>query len=140
MQKAIAEFMPIGGEVVRYGIVSVAGLATDLLLLIGLTEILGISYLSSAAIGFTAGAVVVYILSIYWVFQARTYRDKPANEFVVFVSIGVIGLLFNQVILVLGTELLALHYATSKVFAIGFVFTWNFSARKALLFSKEAHP
>ena len=140
MQKIIAEMAPISGEVFRYGLVSALGLATDLILLIGLTEIFGISYLSSAAIGFIAGAVVVYALSIGWVFQARTYRDKPANEFLVFVVIGVIGLLFNQVILFFGTELLALHYAASKVVAIGFVFSWNFGARKALLFTKEAHP
>ena len=139
MQRQKAALLPFGGEVFRYGLVSALGLGAYLLLLITLTEIFGVSYLSSAAIGFTAGAVVVYLLSITWVFQARAYRDKPANEFLVFVAIGLAGLLVNQVILLFGTEVLALHYTASKALAIGFVFSWNFTARKALLFSKEAH-
>ena len=137
------EKRPIGSEFLRYFAVSGIGLATDLTVLIGLTELFGVPYLLSAGIGFCLGAVVVYRLSIGWVFQARTLRDKPANEFLIFLSIGVIGLLLNQVVLFIGTDTLHAHYMASKAVAIGFVFTWNYSARKALLFTKEAreaHP
>ena len=140
MQKLMTELVPLSGEVFRYGLVSALGLAVDLILLVALTEILHIPYLYSAAIGFIAGAVVVYVLSIGWVFQARTCRGKPSSEFLMFVSIGLVGLLLNQAILLVGTDVLALHYTASKALAISFVFTWNFTARKALLFSKEAHP
>ncbi|NBC34526.1 MAG: GtrA family protein [Alphaproteobacteria bacterium] len=131
---------PHSREFVLYGAVSGAGLAVDLALLIGLTELVGIPYLLSAAIGFTMGAVVVYALSIGWVFQARTYRDRPANEFILFVMIGIAGLILNQAILYAGTDMIGAHYTFSKMVAIGFVFSWNFGARKMLLFTREAHP
>lgn len=140
MQRNLADLFPFGGEFLRYGAVSAAGLAADLALLIGLTELVGIPYLLSAAIGFSGGAVVVYVLSIVWVFHARAFRDKPANEFAIFVTIGVVGLGLNHVILSAGTEMLEAHYTLSKMAAICIVFSWNFGARKMLLFNTEAHP
>jgi putative flippase GtrA len=140
MSALAARFLPIGGELIRYVAVSGLGLAVDLALLIGLTELVGIPYLVSAAVGFTAGAAAVYALSIGWVFTARTYRGNPGNEFLVFVAIGLVGLLLNQAILFFGTDIAGAHYTASKAVAVGFVFSWNFGIRKALLFTKEAGP
>ena len=133
-----ARILPLGGELLRYVAVSGLGLAVDVMILVGLTEIGHVPYLVSAAIGFAAGAVLVYVLSIGWVFGARRYRDKPANEFLMFVAIGLAGLMINQTILYVGTEMLGAHYTASKTIAVGFVFSWNFGVRKALLFSREA--
>lgn len=139
MQRILADYFPFGGELLRYGAVSAAGLAADLALLIGLTELVHVPYLLSAAIGFSGGAIVVYLLSIGWVFSARTYRDRPGNELAIFVMIGVAGLGLNHVILFAGSEMLGAHYTLSKMVAIGVVFSWNFGARKTLLFNREAH-
>ena len=124
----------LGEEFFRYLAVSAGGLVVDLALLIWFTESVGLSYLWSAAIGFVAGAGVVYWLSVTWVFRYRRLRDKPAAELGLFLAIGLVGLGLNEVVLFAVTEGVGVHYLVSKVFAVGTVFMWNFAARKCLLF------
>ena len=53
-----------------------------------------------------------------------------------FAIIGVIGLIFNELIMYAGTDILHLHYMVSKLISTAIVFFWNFFARKFLLFNK----
>ncbi len=123
-----------GGELVRYTGVSAAGLAVDAGLLIVLTEVAGVPYLASAAVGFIAGAALVYALSIGWVFAHRSLGDRPSLEFALFVGIGAAGLAINQAVLFAGVEIAGLHYMAAKAAAVCLCFSWNFGARKGLLF------
>jgi len=52
----------------------------------------------------------------------------------IFALVGGIGLGLNEVFLWLFTEMFAYHYLVSKLFSTGFVYLWNFAARKILLF------
>ena len=126
----------LGEEFFRYVVVSAGGLIIDLSLLIWFTEVAGLSYLWSAAIGFVAGAGVVYWLSVSWVFRYRRLRDKPAAELGLFLAIGVVGLGLNEIVLYAVTEGFGIHYLASKIFAVGTVFMWNYGARKCLLFRR----
>ena len=100
-----------------------------------MTEYVQIPYLISAAIAFIVGLIINYLISVYWVFN-KNRDNKPAREFLFFAAIGVVGLLFNELIMFAGTDLLHLHYMLSKIISTMIVFFWNFFARKILLFNK----
>lgn len=121
-------------EFFRYGLASLAALVVDFALLAFFTEIIGLHYLISGAIGFTAGLVLIYLLSIGWVFRRRK-MDNWHKEWILFAVIGLVGLLINEFGLWVLTEKLHIHYLVSKLGASVAVFLWNFSARKYFLFS-----
>ena len=122
-------------QLFRYGFVGGVAFLVDYGTLFLLTEYAQIPYLVSAAIAFVAGLVVNYLLSISWVFN-QNRNEKPAKEFLYFTIIGVVGLLFNELIMYVATDLCHLHYMLSKIISTMIVFFWNFFARKVLLFNK----
>ena len=92
-------------------------------------------YLHAAAIAFGCGLLTSYLLSIAWVFQARTWQN-PAVEFGLFTLIGGIGLLGDGVCMWFFTEYAHLHYLYSKMVSGLVVFLWNFVAKKWVLFHR----
>jgi len=105
----------------------------DFGILVFLAEKAGVHYLFSACWGFVGGLTANYLLSIRWVFSHRTMGDSRA-EFLVFSLVGLGGLLFTEVVLWTGTEVLLLDYRVSKIIAVALVLCWNFGLRKYLLF------
>ncbi len=126
-------------EFIRYFLASGIALAVDVSLLFLLTNILGIGYLYSGALAFAAGLITIYLLSITWVFESRTLKNWKF-ELVLFAAIGVVGLLLNELFLWFFTEEVGLFYLVSKILSIGVVFSWNFIARKYILFTLHAKP
>ena len=113
----------------------VGGLATivDFGFLYFFTEFVNIYYLTSAALAFILGLTTNYILSIVWVFNRRKFTKKWL-EFVIFAIIGIVGLILNELIIWYFTEYVHFHYLLSKVVSTIVVFSWNFLARKFILF------
>ncbi len=126
-------------EFLRYGAASAIALFVDFATLVLLTEFAGIHYLASAAVGFSLGILVTYFLSVRWVFASRRLASVPA-ESAVFLLIGIAGLAINHVAMFGLTEAAHLPYAVSKVGSAGLVFTFNFIARKTVLFRVSAAP
>ena len=124
-------------QLFRYGFVGGIAFVVDYGTLFLLTNYAGIPYLWSAAIAFVLGLVTNYLLSISWVFR-RNEAMKCWQEFLLFAIIGVVGLVFNEIIMYLGTDILQLHYMVSKLISTVIVFFWNFLARKYLLFNKQS--
>jgi len=121
-------------QLFRYGFVGGIAYSVDFGSLVFLTEVFKIHYLISAAIAFILGLLTYYALSIFWVFSKRTLADKRI-EFLIFSTIGLIGLGLNEVIIWFFTEFVHFHYLISKIFSTIVVFFWNFFARKKTLFS-----
>lgn len=120
-------------EFVRYFAASLVALVVDAGSLALMTSVLGVQYLISGGVAFTLGLITVYVLSIRWVFETRHMRSVWV-EFLVFLIVGVIGLGINEGVLWLLTGVFGLFYLVSKIASVLVVFTWNFFARKALLF------
>jgi len=114
----------------------IAGIAflCDFTLMVILTEIIDVPYLASATIGFTCGLFVNYILSVTWAFSERSHKS-PFKEFLIFLLIGIIGLLLLDFTIWFLTEKCGLFYIFSKLVATAIVFFWNFFLRKIILFS-----
>ena len=105
-------------------------------LLYFLTEVIHVHYLWSAGISFSLGMLFIYFFSIYWVFDYRFY-EKKRIELPIFMIIGIIGLLINQLGLYIITEFYGMYYMVSKLLVTGLVFSWNYLARKNMLFVKK---
>jgi len=123
-------------EFVRYFVASGGALGVDF----GLYRLslgLGLAYPLAALVGFCAGAVVAYLASIAWVFEARSVR-RAGVEFGIFVAIGVAGLALTEALLWLQIERFGLPPLWSKVGAAGVVFVFNFVVRKTMLFRGRA--
>jgi len=102
--------------------------------LIMLTEYFHIHYLASASTAYIFGLMINYFLSVYWVFDNRSFNNRML-ELLVFTIIGLIGLLLNQFFLWILTDILLIYYAISKIITSSIVFFWNFLARKFVLFN-----
>ena len=122
-------------EFIGYGLSSGAGLALDYGLLVGLTELAHLPVGLSTAIGFCAGLVLVYFMSIRLVFKERTVSNAWA-EFVTFCAIGLAGLAITEGLMLGLTLYVGIPYALAKIPTAGIVFLFNFVARKAMLFTK----
>ena len=120
-------------EFVRYFLASGVALLADIGALTIFTEVFGMPYLLAGALAFLIGLVLIYVLSTHWVFGARTVLS-PWKEFAIFTLIGVVGLGINELILWILTGGLGIYVLYSKIASVVFVFSWNFFARKYLLF------
>ena len=106
----------VSGQFLRYLVVGGIAFVIDFSLLVGLTQWLGMPYLVSAAVGFAVGVAVNYTLCLRWVFDTRRFRDRRL-ELTLFTSIGLSGLMLNEVLLWFITEPLAQPYYISKLLA-----------------------
>src|SRR5258706_2403878 len=124
-------------ETWKYFLVSIAALAVDFGLLVVLTEFAHLHYLVSAAVGFCAGLVVNYLLSVSFVFSQRRLTDRRL-EFAGFLLIGVAGLALNEGLLKFFVDVFGMGYAFAKLPATGVGFVFNFGVRRAMLFTAPA--
>ncbi len=118
----------------KYLLVSVLALAIDAGLLLALTRGAGLHYLLANAIGFCAGLVVNYLLSVGFVFRQRRLRT-PGLEFAGFLAIGLVALGLNELLMKLFVDGFAWALLFAKVAAAGVGFVFNFIVRRLLLFT-----
>jgi len=122
-------------EFSRYALVGFTSTIIDFAVLFGLTEWIGMYYLYSAAYAFTIGVIVSYFLSTKWAFKQRKIQHR-GKEFLIYVLIGVVGLLLTEVGMFWFTEFFAVYYLLSKLIVELVVYSWNFFMRKFVLFCK----
>jgi putative flippase GtrA len=118
-----------------YGLVGGAALALDWGLLIAFVKA-GLNYQIASAISFTLGMLLAYAGSVRLVFRGRRQRSLCA-EAVGFFAIGFLGLALNQALLFIFVHFAALPVGLAKAPTAGLVFTFNFFARRTLLFVTE---
>lgn len=119
-------------KILKFGIVGFFAFIIDYGLLVFFTECLSVNYLVSSAISFCISVLFNYILSVVWVFDVNRENGKLKN-FIIFIILSVIGLLFNQFLMYFTTEILGLYYMLSKIFATFVVMIYNFITRKMIL-------
>lgn len=128
---------PAHRQLLRYGVVSGAAFAGDVLLLYLLVEHAGLHYLPAACLAYLLGTLGHYLLAIRWVFDFRRLPHWQ-HELALYLLIGVAGLGLNALAIGLLVELGGLPYLAAKVLAGALLVLVNFAARKLLLFSARA--
>ena len=132
MKKLIAQLM-------KFGVVGVIAFIIDYGLMVLLTEVFGIDYLVSATVSFTVSVIFNYIASMRYVFRHREGMSKR-REFIIFVTLSVLGLLINDLIMWVGTGLWGISYLITKIVATVIVMVWNFVTRKKFLDAGAGAP
>ena len=130
-------------QFIRYGLVGAIVFIIDFSIYHLFTNILMINYLISNTISFVFALFTNYFLSRNWVFNNKNHRF--GRDFTLFSIVGVIGLIFSNIILyiLLDCRLLykfiaSLDYEAMKLIAklitIFIVTFWNFIARRKFVF------
>jgi putative flippase GtrA len=116
--------------------VVVGGFCTilDFSLLFFITHFFGINYLISSIISFMSGTILNYFLCTLWIFKIRVVQRR-VHEFIYYLLITGIGLVFNTSLIWIFTEFVGLYYLLSKIVATFVTYFWNFYARKYFLHS-----
>ena len=121
-------------QLIKFGIVGVIATLIDLAVLMVLKEFMKVDVLAASAVAFSVSVIANYILSMLFVFKSR--GNSKVKEFLVFVVLSIGGLLLNQFIMWLGTEIMTAYYLWVKAFALVFVPIYNFVTRKIFLEKK----
>ena len=121
-------------QLIKFGIVGVIATLIDLGVLMVLKEILDVDVLAASAVAFSVSVIANYILSMLFVFESS--GNSKVKEFLVFVVLSIGGLLLNQFIMWIGTEIMTAYYLWAKAFALVFVPIYNFITRKIFLEKK----
>lgn len=90
----------------------------------------------STAIGFIGGLIYNYIFSLLYVFETakKSNKGRNINSFIIFATIGVVGLLITELGMYIGVKILTFNYMIVKIFVAGIVLIWNYGARKKIIF------
>lgn len=121
-------------QLIKFGIVGVIAAVIDFGTLMLLKEVLHLDVLVASAMAFSLSVIANYILSMLFVFKGS--ENGKVKEFILFVLLSIGGLLLNQFIMWVGTEMLTVYYIWVKMFACIFVPVYNFVTRKIFLEKK----
>ncbi|MDC7219411.1 MAG: GtrA family protein [Spirochaetales bacterium] len=122
---------------VRQFVSSVVSFSLEFAVTVIFTEILGISYLISGVLGFFLGTLLLYLLSVHWIYNDHRYEDNRV-ELMLFFSLAGLAFLVNTVLLVFLVEVLGSNYIIAKPAAAAVIFFLNFLSKKFWLFRKKA--
>jgi putative flippase GtrA len=125
----------VADEGIRYFAASALALAIDFGTYVGLIRVADVHYLIAGPLGFFLGLAAIYLLSTRWVFRERRLADR-GTEFALFALVGLAGMALNQLVLFAAVQWLAASYEVAKIISAGMVFSFNFAARKLLLFTR----
>lgn len=96
-------------------------------------ELAGLPPVISAGVSYCVSTVFNYVASMRYVFAHREGLSRT-REFIIFVTLSVIGLGLNEAIMWLGGRLVGDEwYMLTKVVATALVMFWNFFSRKRWL-------
>ena len=123
-------------QLIKFGIVGVIATLIDLAVLMLLKEFMHVDVLVASAVAFSVSVIANYILSMLFVFKGS--ENSKVKEFLVFVILSIGGLLLNQFIMWIGTEIMTAYYLWVKAFALVFVPIYNFITRKIFLEKKNS--
>jgi putative flippase GtrA len=90
-----------------------------------------IHYLVAATLSFAVGSLVCYALSVRWVFDEHRFGSR-ALEIALFVAIGVLGVMLNNLVMWCLVEFWHANYAAAKLDAAGVILLFNFSVRRTM--------
>lgn len=129
------------GEFLRYCVVGGISFLADFGTLVAAQELVlkacPFGVYIATVVGFVVGLAVNYALSLWFVFTQKKDRGRgrSVGAFLVFGVVGILGLLWTELGMWVGVDLLGWNYMPVKVLVTGAVLVWNYIGRKVLVFS-----
>ena len=124
----------IAPQLSRYTLVSALALALDFALYLALTS-LAVWPPLAGVLGYAAGTVLHYLLSVRFVFDARATDKAHARLFSEFAVTGVSGMAATAIVIAAATDLAGASALPAKILAAGVSFLLVFALRRAVVFS-----
>lgn len=118
-------------QFIRYFFVGGIAAVVNIGSLFLMVDIFNINYILSNIVGFIFGIIINYSLSKMFVFTDNEDINK-IFEIMMYVIIGILGLIFDTVMLWIFTSKIGIYYMISKIISTILTFVWNFVARKIL--------
>ncbi len=93
----------------------------------------------ATAVGFIAGLIYNYFLSLVFVFRSAKEQNKgkSVGAFLIFAVIGVVGLALSEAGMYLIYDLLHVNEYVARILVAGAVTIFNYGARKILIFKDD---
>ncbi|MEN9856284.1 MAG: hypothetical protein RL186_1447 [Pseudomonadota bacterium] len=118
--------------------VSVAALLLDVSVYAGAIAFF-VDRTSAAALGYSVGMILHYVLSRYVVFASKTQGKAAALEAITFVLSGLAGLILTSAMVYLSTHFLHLGAAPAKMIAVAVSFISVYAMRRLFVFAERRH-
>jgi putative flippase GtrA len=118
----------------RYSVVSIAALATDVLVYISLCA-LAVNVPVAGIIGYAVGMIAHYALSTAFVFDVAHARKSAPRRLAEFAGSGLLGLMLTGFIIAAMTDYFAASAIAAKVVAIIISFLAVFLVRRCIVFA-----
>ena len=128
MKKLIAQIM-------KFVLVGGLSFVLDFIIYYILTNFFSIYYLVAGFFSFSLSVIFNYLMSMKYVFKSKDDLRK-SHEFVIFVTLSVLGLGLNLLSLYILVDLFKMNDLIAKVFVAGIVMIFNFVTRKIFLEQK----
>ncbi len=119
-------------QIFKFGIVGVVATLIDFLFLYIFKEFCHFPIVVSNTLSFCISVIYNYYASVKWVFHINHEKDAR-RQFVIFIIFSVVGLLLNDLIMWVSTDLFHIYYLLAKVVATAIVMVFNFITRKLFL-------
>ncbi|MDE5574104.1 MAG: GtrA family protein [Bacteroidales bacterium] len=121
-------------HLILYGVIGGISSGLDFLLYTALVELTGLNYMLANCISVLAGIAVSFLLNRKYNFKVE---DKTVRRFLIFLSVGLGGLLFSNLILYLCIEYMSIDELVSKVLSIVPVVLLQFLLNKFITFKTD---
>ena len=122
-------------KIIRFSVVGGIATIIDFAFLYIFKEFLNINIIIANTLSFIISVTYNYIASIVWVFDINKEKNKKIQFilFILFILFSIFGLVLNNIILYILTDIFNMYYLISKVVATLFVMIFNFITRKRFL-------
>jgi dolichol-phosphate mannosyltransferase len=110
------------GEWLKFSAVGASGIIVNQVLVVALTEIVGVYYIASAMLATFGSSTWNFIGADTWAFAHRRPKGSRQNRYLGFLGVN-LGLLAARVPMIwLLTEVIGIHYAASNLISLGVLF------------------
>lgn len=123
----------IAWQFIKFALVGTSGLVIDFGITFLLKEKISFNKYIANSTGFLFAVISNYFLNKYWTFQ--DLNPEIFSQAFKFVIIAIIGLLINNLVIFLLSHYKRWNFYVAKIFAIGIVVLWNFTANYFYTFS-----
>lgn len=128
MKKLIAQVM-------KFVIVGGLSFVLDFIIYYVLKNFFSVYYIVAGFFSFTLSLIFNYLMSMKFVFKSKDDLKKT-HEFMIFVTLSVIGLGINLLCLYLLVDLFHINDLIAKILVAGIVMVFNFITRKIFIEQK----
>ncbi len=120
-------------QFIKFSLVGTSGLFIDFGITFLLKERFSFNKYFANSTGFSFAVISNYFLNKYWTFQ--DLNPEIFSQAFKFILIAIIGLIINNQVIYLLNHHNRFNFYVAKVFAIGIVVLWNFTANYFYTFS-----